>query len=559
MEEERDNEVSGRGVAWGGTVAPSAHYHRGETDDNAHNAAAEQAATDEGGEFSCSASSSTSEPLLRRRAPGYVVPYFPESESEVRDASPTEPLFPRSEAGRQAGGGGGSLGGGCGGYVAPSECHWLPGTSGYVAVQHGHDTGASAPGYVQADAFPHATVAPGAADARNCPAEGHWYVGLDSPVVGGDPARSQDPPDLTHDPVTCVTPAIPSPDSPAPSHDPGVPSLVSMSPGGGERNAEAQEQGKPSYVALPDAQLSMKWLEADHAASCDNKPSYVTLPDAQHSMTWLEADQVTSSDVEPSYVSLPDAQLSMKWQSGDLATPGDGKLCAKESERQEKPPCPPGGTPAPGYIAVQPPDFGKPAEESTRLMEKGLDLEPYLPDDDFMSAMLLKPKHALAMPHSALPAAFPAVFPGALEVPNVAHKPDVPSTGDVPGEAQERYNLLAGTAEVGEYLPLPELATDDKSDTNTTRNSWLASLLPSASLSPLTPTQHPATGISFVMLSNLFSRSDKSDESDLKESEMNAYSDTDERAENEENEAAENEIHALVDLPEGYSRVGDEE
>ncbi|XP_045126508.1 uncharacterized protein LOC123513409 isoform X3 [Portunus trituberculatus] len=154
MEEERDNEVSGRGVAWGGTVAPSAHYHRGETDDNAHNAAAEQAATDEGGEFSCSASSSTSEPLLRRRAPGYVVPYFPESESEVRDASPTEPLFPRSEAGRQAGGGGGSLGGGCGGYVAPSECHWLPGTSGYVAVQHGHDTGASAPGYVQADAFP---------------------------------------------------------------------------------------------------------------------------------------------------------------------------------------------------------------------------------------------------------------------------------------------------------------------------------------------------------------------------------------------------------------------
>ncbi|XP_063848917.1 uncharacterized protein LOC135093530 isoform X1 [Scylla paramamosain] len=613
LEEERNSEVSGRGVAQEGTVGPSAHQHRAEADDNAHNTAAERAATDEGNEVPCGASSSTLVPLLKRAAPTYVTPYFSESESESRDACPTEPLFPRSQAAQQAGGGGG---GGGGGYVPPSECHRLPGTSGNMAVQHGDDTGAAGQSYVQADAFPHATVSPDAADARNTPAEDHWYMGLDSPVVGGDSARSQDPPDPTHDPVTSVTrvtPVTPTPDSPAPSHDPGVPSLIPMSLRGDEKNAEAKEQEKPSYVALPDAQLSMKWLKGDHATAGDNEPSYVALPDAQLSMKWLEGDHATAGDNEPSYVALPDAQLSMKWLEGDHATagdnepsyvalpdaqlsmkwlkgdhatagdnepsyvalpdaqlsmnwqggghaaPGDGKLCAKEGERHEKPPCLPSGTPAPGYTAVQPPDFGKPAEESTRLMAEDLERKPHLPDANFMSALLPRPQHALVVPHPTVSAAFPAVIPGAFEVPNVAHKLDVPSTSEIPSEAQEHCNFLSSTAEVGGYLPLLGLATDDKSDSRTTRNSWFTSLQPSKPLTSSTPSQHPATGISFVMLSNLFSRGDKSDEPDVKESEVNARSDTDERTENEENEAAENENQAFGDLPKGYSRVGDEE
>ncbi|XP_050718008.1 uncharacterized protein LOC126999451 isoform X2 [Eriocheir sinensis] len=505
-------------------------------------------------------SPSSPDPLLRKTyAPQYVSPYFSESEGEGRD-TPTKPLFPGgyvglagpgdSGGGRGQGRGGsqspptetwsGSSGGNSG-YVPPSACTKLPmsatpASPGYVTAQHGEHVATGSPGYVQSDAIPHPLHTP----------EGQsGYVSADFPMMVTDAA----PPGTIYDPLTT------SKDPAASNHDPGdsIPSTASRK-GDMDVCEEGKQIEKPSYVSLPD----MSWmgdketapstdkLDIEGSESCE-KPSYVLMPD----MSWMGDKQTTPStdtlDIEgsegcekPRYVTLPD----MSWMGDKHTAPSTDKLVIRGSESQKNPPRTASNAPAPGYIAVQPPDFGNHTQKADTEERTGSqDTEPigHYHDLKSFSDLLSKPSNVLhPFPVHLSTPVFPVTTHDAPGVPCEVPKPGIPHWG-------------RGTSDG--YVPLPVTRADDASEKeNSSRtNPWINSLIspPRASMT----SEEPLTGISFVVLGDNPSRN-SSVNAGMEIKETNVNSDDEREGEGVENERDENDRLSIDGLPKGYSRVG---
>lgn len=452
------------------------------------------------GSLECLASPSTSDPLLRKTyTANYISAYFSESEGEGRDTYTTKPPFNGS-------------------YVDLAE--------------------------------------PGSNEERRNDRRGEVAVGGDSTSPLGTPSSSNGGGSAYVDPSACTK-------------------LSEMSVSSGYVSAQHGDlvaKENPGYVqadAIPHPPIATEnvtsggYVSAEFPmtvpAPADSTFNPVTtsndLSASRHDLedsipsSSLRGDPRASGEQEKagkqSYVTLPD----MEWLSGKQTAPTTHKLDIKGSESREMPPHPPSNAPAPGYIAVQPPDFGTHLQgEKTEGKTGGESKEGYH-DLGSLSTLLSKPSHALhASPASLTTPVFPVMALDAPGVPGEAPKPGISN--------------WEGSVGADGYVPLPATVPDDaneRKNSTASANSWLNSLISPPRASVISET--PLTGISFFMIDNNPSRSSSvSAGTEIKETDVDAGDAAGEgRAAEEEaqNEWVENDILPVDDLPMGYSRVGD--
>lgn len=564
------DESLGRGVSQGGEPTHHDHHQqqqqhsRRTTTEDLPDAATEHTTPEEAKVVSspsseCLISSlSSPDPLLRKTyAPQYVSPYFSESEGEGRD-TPTRPLFPGgyvglagsgdNGGGRGQGRGGsqspltdtwGGDSGGNSGYVSSVACTELPmsptpTSAGYVTAQHWEHVAGGSSGYVQKDAVPHSLLSPGQSG----------YVSADFAVVMTDSAP----------PETTTTDSEASPHGPEDS----IPSSASLR-GDGHGSEAGKQTGVPSYVSLPD----VSWMGDKETVPSEDKldvegsknsekPSYVSVPD----VSWMGDKQTapgtdkldieaTKSSEKPNYVSL----LDVSWIADKQTIPSADPVNIRGSGGQENAPRTPSNAPAPGYIAVQPPDFGTQTQKANTEERAGRhDLQPagQYHSPDSLSDLLSKPPNVLhPSPVHLLTPVLPVSAHDAPGVPCQAPKPGIPHwEGDTSGDG---------------YMSLPVTGAHDASEKkNSSRsNSWITSLLstPRTSLA----SEESLTGISFVVLGDGPSRnSSVSGGAKVKETNVDSVGEEAGEGEGEEpeNEREENDRLSIDGLPKGYSRVG---